>query len=268
MRALGIALAAALLASVTTFGLTQAVALDQPVGLSSAIAADSPEIRACANRQTGALRLLASGKCTRQERLVVWSQTGAEGPEGPAGEPGAPGPQGSAGPSGPPGPAGPAGPPGAGGSGPQGPTGPAGPQGPGVIVTDGNGARVSGVAIADSQNVRRIINGYWWSYSTTTGTVGTYGGGEAEYLTSDCTGPLFVRGSESLQETYSDDTGTAFAINPNASSVAADVGDPYSFYSSGVCTTYPQPGSRTYRLLTSVAKPGNVTGPLTVSVQN
>ena len=124
MRALGIALAAALLASITTFGLTQAVAFDEPVGLSSAIAADTPQIRACANRQTGALRLLASGKCRQGERLVVWSQSGPEGPQGAVGPSG---PAGAVGPSGPPGPTGPAGPPGAGGSGPQGPQGPAGP---------------------------------------------------------------------------------------------------------------------------------------------
>ena len=103
MRALGIAMAAALLASITTFGLTQAVAFDEPVGLSSAIAADTPQIRACANRKTGALRLLASGKCRQGERLVVWSQAGPEGPQGeagPAGVDGAVGPSGPAGPRG------------------------------------------------------------------------------------------------------------------------------------------------------------------------
>lgn len=130
MRALGIAVAAALLASVTTFGLTQAVALDQPVGLSSAIAADTPQIRACANRKTGALRLLTSGKCTRQEQLVVWSQSAEPGPPGPSGPTGSTGPTGPVGPSGPPGPTGSAGPSGSPGpTGPIGPTGPAGPAG-------------------------------------------------------------------------------------------------------------------------------------------
>lgn len=170
MRALGIALAAALLASVTTFGLTQAVAFDEPVGLSSAIAADSPEIRACANKRTGELRLLRSGKCTRQERLVVWSQIGAEGPQGPAGEPGAPGPEGSTGPSGPPGPTGPAGPPGAGGSGPQGPAGPQGPVGPAAAdVLDGNGDEVPGVLFMDNSTVGVLHQGGRYTYLLGTG---------------------------------------------------------------------------------------------------
>jgi hypothetical protein len=144
MRALGIALAAALLASVTTFGLTQAVAFDEPVGLSSAIAADTPQIQACANRQTGSLRLLASGKCRQGERLVVWSQAGPIGPAGPAG---------AAGPSGP------AGIPGPGGAGQQGPQGPAGIQGPGLIITDGNGQRVNNVISFETNWIIRSLDG-------------------------------------------------------------------------------------------------------------
>lgn len=82
MRAFGIAMAAALLASLTTLGITQAVGSNAPVSLSSAIAANTAQIRACANRETGDLRLLSSGKCTKAEQLVVWSR---QGPRGPAG---------------------------------------------------------------------------------------------------------------------------------------------------------------------------------------
>lgn len=82
MRAFGIAMAAGLLASLTTFGISQAVGSNAPVSLSSAVAADTGQIRACANRETGDLRLLSSGKCSKGERLVVWSQEGPQGPPG------------------------------------------------------------------------------------------------------------------------------------------------------------------------------------------
>jgi hypothetical protein len=206
MRALGIALAAALLASVTTFGLTQAVALDEPVGLSLAIAADTPQIRACANRQTGELRLLASGKCRQGERLVVWSQAG---PEGPQGEVGPSGPAGAVGPSGPPGSAGP---PGAGGSGPQGPQGPPGPQGPGPIVTDGNGNRVSDVVdVTEGGEILLARSGFLWRFSTGTGT--RTDSAPLYYLGTTCVGQPYgatVGGWRPPQQhAWVDGTGTA-----------------------------------------------------------
>jgi hypothetical protein len=279
LRSLSVALAAALLASVTTFGLTQAVALDRPVGLPSAIAADSPEIRACANRQTGALRLLASGKCTRQERLVVWSQTGAEGSQGPAGEPGAPGPEGSAGPSGPPGPAGPAGPPGAGGSGPQGPTGPAGPQGPGVIVTDGNGNRVSNVVNAGYDAVQRAIGGVLWWFETGSGAL-QEAGGFPFHIGQTCTGPTYSfsapAGPPYPQRLFFDQgSGSYLRFNPSGTFVAMSADDSISWNYGGTCLPRTFASENEQPLvwtglwpLTAVTPPSDLVGPLTVSAQN
>lgn len=78
---------------------------------------DSTSIHACADKRTGALRLVAdAGQCSTREFAVDWAQQGPAGPagaagvDGQAGEPGAPGPVGEAGPAGPSGPVGPAGP--------------------------------------------------------------------------------------------------------------------------------------------------------------
>jgi hypothetical protein len=271
MRALGIAVAAALLASVTTFGLTQAVALDEPVGLSSAIAADSPEIRACANRQTGQLRLLASGKCTRQERLVVWSQ---EGPEGEPGPTGAVGPSGPAGPTGPPGPAGPVGPPGAGGSGPQGPQGPAGPQGPGVVVTDGNGNRVSNVLSADGTNVIRVINGLLWTFGVNDGELRDNAG--LLFLGTTCSGTKYSPAPPSpyRQNTTFDLAGNAYRLTASGPLVVPMADDSWVYQSASGCSTPStwasrgdEPGTGVWPLEVTT-RPSNLIGPLTMSVQN
>jgi len=268
MRALGIALAAALLASFTTFGLTQAVAFDEPVGLSAAIAANATQIRACANRQTGALRLLASGKCTRQERLVVWSKDGPEGPPGPAGGPGAPGPEGSAGPSGP---AGPTGPPGAGGSGPQ---GPAGPQGPGVIVTDGNGNRVSNVVSADGANVVRAINGLLWTFGANDGLLRVNSG--ILFLGTACTGTKYLPAPPSpyLQNTTFDSAGNAYRQTAAGPLVVPAADDSWVFESVNGCSTPSTWASRGDDAgvgvwpLEATTRPPDLVGPLTISAQN
>lgn len=269
MRALGIALVAALLASVTTFGLTQAVAVDQPVGLSLAIAADSPEIRACANRQTGALRLLASGKCTRQERLVVWSH---EGPEGAPGPTGAVGPSGPAGPSGPPGPSGPAGPPGAGSSGPQGPQGPAGP---GVIVTDGNGNRVLDVIDTPQYMVRRVIGGLIWEFDVTDGSLREQAG--ILYLGTACTGTKYLASPSAgpiRQFVAFDGSGNAYRYAPTGSLIIPSADDSWVYQATGACSTPTKwsdrgesPGTGVWPL-EPTTKPSDLVGPLTVSPQN
>ncbi len=70
-----------------------------------AIAATSPGgpvIKACANKQTGALRL--AGKCHHNERSIRWNQIGPQGPTGLAGATGASGASGAAGQTGPQGP--------------------------------------------------------------------------------------------------------------------------------------------------------------------
>jgi len=275
MRVLGAALAASMLASVTTFALTQAVALDPPVGLSSAIAADTPQIRACANRKTGQLRLLASGKCARQERLVVWSK---DGPVGPTGEPGPAGEAGADGPAGPPGPPGPSGPPGAagpGGSGPQGPPGPAGPQGPGVIVTDGNGNRVSGVVAYDEGWIVRVVNGLLWQFRANDGGLADFPG--ILYLGVACVGTQYQPVPASgpyLQQTYFDTAGNAYRIDSTASLIVPTDDDSYVYETNLGCSS-PQrwvnlsaaPGDGVLPI-EPVARPSDLAGPLIISVAN
>jgi hypothetical protein len=84
-------------------------------------------IHACYNDKlnpSGMLRVIdaeAGMKCAKNEKLLVFNQTGPQGPVGP---------QGSAGPAGPQGEPGPAGP-----AGPQGEPGPVGPAGPAGIST-------------------------------------------------------------------------------------------------------------------------------------
>lgn len=271
MRALGIAVAAALLASITTFGLTQAVQPSTPVGLAAAIAADTVDIKACASRETGALKLAVDGKCRRGERLVVWSRTGPEGDPGPTGSPG---PSGPAGPSGSVGPAGPAGPPGTGGRGPMGPQGPAGPQGPGVIVTDGNGNRVSDVIWAVSANVVRVINGLQWWYNMNDGSLGDNAG--VVYLGTTCTGTKFglvAPGGPLWQTVFFDLSGTAYRFDSGGSLVVPSADDSWVYEGTNGCgepdiwSSRPEPDSELWPL-EPTAKPTDLIGPLTVSVQD
>lgn len=274
MRALGIAVAAALLASITTFGLTQAVAFNEPVGLSSAIAADTPQIRVCANRNSGALRLLASGKCRQGERLVVWSQAG---PEGPQGEVGPSGPVGAVGPAGP---SGPAGPPGAGGSGPQGPQGPAGPQGPGVIVTDGNGNRVSGIVDVNpaGNTLTRTVGTLTWQHYLGSGQLDnrTY----IYFLGASCAGTpyllnRYVQGENWQAGVVAPDLQT-YEQDRNAPRLVPNAGDQISEYILDYATNAPACFPQQWNAsasdfltpLVPVAAPSGLVGPLTVSAQN
>jgi hypothetical protein len=69
--------------------------------LASAAAAPV-SVKACANKKSGALRLLTKGKCSRKkERALSLSQTGPAGATGPQGAPGSAGPAGPSGPQGP-----------------------------------------------------------------------------------------------------------------------------------------------------------------------
>jgi len=94
----------------------------------AAYATGASTLSACAQKSTGALRLVsAAGDCHPDETFVSWNQQGIQGPPGPQGPQGVPGPQGKTGATGPAGPAGPTG-----ATGAAGPAGPAGPQGPKV----------------------------------------------------------------------------------------------------------------------------------------
>lgn len=52
-------------------------------------ATNDAQIKACANKSTGALRLLTRGKCSTKEKTVNWNQRGIQGLNGPKGDTGA-----------------------------------------------------------------------------------------------------------------------------------------------------------------------------------
>lgn len=114
--ALGLTLGSALLSSTASAGDTQLE--------SSQTLPRTEGIAACADKKSGALRMLVSGRCTRTETRVTLGGPGPAGPQGPAGPEGPVGPAGPAGPQGPKGDVGPQGPVGStGATGPQGPAG-------------------------------------------------------------------------------------------------------------------------------------------------
>ncbi len=54
-----------------------------------ASASGGKTITACANKSTGAMRLITKGSCKKDERRLSWNQQGIQGPAGPQGAPGA-----------------------------------------------------------------------------------------------------------------------------------------------------------------------------------
>jgi hypothetical protein len=59
-------------------------------GLAVAAVSSSPgQIKACALKKTGALRVVAKGKCAKSEKAVAWQKQGVAGQAGPAGPAGA-----------------------------------------------------------------------------------------------------------------------------------------------------------------------------------
>jgi|688.fasta_scaffold662537_1 hypothetical protein len=53
-------------------------------------ASSNTSINACANKTTGALRLLTKGSCKKTEKKISWNQQGPMGPMGPQGASGSP----------------------------------------------------------------------------------------------------------------------------------------------------------------------------------
>jgi hypothetical protein len=51
-------------------------------------AAGNSTIKACANKQTGAMRYIKKGACKKTESILLWNQQGLQGPQGPQGIPG------------------------------------------------------------------------------------------------------------------------------------------------------------------------------------
>jgi len=109
-------------------------------GLAVAATSSTPVIRACANKKTGALRL--ASKCRRDERIVVWNQSGQQGPAGTAGVGGASGAKGAQGPQG--------------GQGPEGPEGLEGVPGPAATSFYTNVAQEAPPATLDEVNGVRV----------------------------------------------------------------------------------------------------------------
>jgi hypothetical protein len=63
-------------------------------------ATEPKKIVACANRESGLLRIAEKGRCPKGDRRVAWKQNGSDGPAGPAGADGVDGLDGADGPSG------------------------------------------------------------------------------------------------------------------------------------------------------------------------
>jgi hypothetical protein len=82
---------AVLLAAVVVLGLAVG-------GLAVAAVSSSPsQIKACASKKTGALRVITKGKCAKSEKAVAWQKQGVAGRAGAAGAAGPAGPAGPAG---------------------------------------------------------------------------------------------------------------------------------------------------------------------------
>jgi hypothetical protein len=158
---------------------------------------ESSVLRACADRETGQLRLRsANAACTSDESALEWNIIGSPGLPGIPGPPGPPGPPGLAaplllpgatgqqGPSGPVGPAGPAGRQGVPGSaGPQGIPGPLGPAGP------PGGPGVAGIILASATSVPPAQPSRFFS-GTVTCPAGKSALGGGAFLTDASGSPL------------------------------------------------------------------------------
>lgn len=122
---LNVALLAAVAVLVALLVATPAAGSDALGEISATSAAErsAEGVPACYNTNTGAIRVLVSGRCTRAEKRIVLGTPGPQGPQGLQGPQGAVGPQGPQGEAGIQGPKGDSGP-----TGPQGPAGSAGCQ--------------------------------------------------------------------------------------------------------------------------------------------
>jgi len=255
MRTIAVAIGASLLTAVTMLGLSQAVSSSTAASLPSAIAANVPEIRACANRDSGALRLLTEGRCSKRERLITWSQAG---PPGPAGAPGATGPAGAQ-----------------------------GAQGPGPIVTDGNGNRVPGVVDIDmagshlgepSRVIWRVVEGRLWPYLPA-GDLNDESD-KPYFLGKECDGtPLWnaYDGGRSYQQVIFGISGNVYAFNMRAFPIHVDdmSKEAVRMLDSGCSSPKPLSdwvGSEysivNFWPLTPISKPPDLVGPLIVSSQD
>jgi hypothetical protein len=190
MKTMATVVSAAVLASLTTLGITQTVAPSTAMGLSSAIAADTRELRACANRDTGALRLLTEGRCSKRERLIMWSQQGPKGDPGSQGEPGERGPQGESGSQGP--------------TGATGARGPVGEPAPSYRLIDSDGNDLGAVLGTDSGSFNVLQGNALIRYVSIGVIISTSTFGYLIYTNTSCAGnPVVINSTSDVIVSYS-----------------------------------------------------------------
>jgi hypothetical protein len=147
----------------------------------AAIPSPNGVIHACYNASSnpaGALRVIdaeAGAKCSKNEKSLIFNQTGPQGPAGPAGSQGPAGPTGSQGPAGP--------------TGPQGPAGPQGEPGPAGISTATFVFTTQEIVLGE--NMTRVLSknlpaGSWAIVATGNMEVGHTSFGGDRILTTAC----------------------------------------------------------------------------------
>lgn len=146
-----------------------------------------------------------------------------------------------------------------------------------MIVTDGNGNRVTGVIYADGVSVLRIVNGLRWNYLANDG--GLTESTSIIYLGMTCTGTKYwsaPANGPSLQLTTFDLAGNAYRYIPTGALVLPAADDSYVVETdggSGPCYgperwgNRGEPGEGVWPL-EAVTKPADLVGPLTVAAQN
>ena len=146
-----------------------------------------------------------------------------------------------------------------------------------MIVTDGNGNRVSGVVdLVVPTYVWRAVNGYIWQYVLSTGVLRDESG-SPYFIGTQCVGtPLYETSiwGPASQEVIFGAGGQAYGFDMTASAVSVNVSDTVVRAHEGGCSA-PHPlsywtgGSGTENLwpLKPIPSPADLIGPLTVSAQ-
>lgn len=116
-----------------TFTLGIIIAVISVRAVSFVNAAGDATIKACANKQTGAMRYITKGKCKKTEKALAWNQMGPQGAQGASGVPG-----------------------------------PSGSTGQDIHAIDANGKDLGYVTSWDGSFVSILNNGAVWNWSLTT----------------------------------------------------------------------------------------------------
>lgn len=124
----------------TAFSLGVVITAASVGAVSYASAAGDANIKACANKATGAMRYIAKGKCKKTETSLSWNQMGQQGSAGPQGATGAPGSRGE--------------------------TGSAGVNGQNLYAVDDAGNELGIVTQANTYGVTVLSSGGLWTWNT------------------------------------------------------------------------------------------------------